>query len=107
MNLEEILLLEVKRNDLRGKMVTIRQYLYDLMHELWEEEDGFSGKRPFGNSGWTYDIYATLIKANVLPGELDEDGYIIEIDSDEALKFVIDNILKPLFQINSKSNAKQ
>ena len=32
--------------------LTVKDYLKTLLHTLWDEEDGFSGKRPFGNSGW-------------------------------------------------------
>ena len=32
--------------------LTIRQYFSRLMLELWTNEEGFSGKRPFGDSGW-------------------------------------------------------
>lgn len=31
---------------------TIRDYLKALLLRLWEQGEGFDGKRPFGNSGW-------------------------------------------------------
>jgi hypothetical protein len=55
---------------------TVRGYLLALLRELWREEDGFSGKRPFGNSGWPYDIYGPMVRAGFVPGSLDEDGYV-------------------------------
>jgi hypothetical protein len=35
---------------------TVRDYLKALLLKLWEEEEGFSGKRPFGNSGWKHEL---------------------------------------------------
>ncbi len=35
---------------------TVRAYLRALLTELWREEGNFSGKAPFGNSGWQYDV---------------------------------------------------
>lgn len=65
--------------DLHGE-VTIREYLRELLVTLWCEGEGFSGKRPFGNSGWERDLYKPLIAACVIAGELDEHGRIEECD---------------------------
>lgn len=59
---------------------TIREYLIALLAALWDEQDGFDGKRPFGNSGWDCDLLVPLIRAGLIDGRLDEDGYIEEID---------------------------
>lgn len=59
-----------------GDGLTVRGYLRELLLTLWEEGEGFSGKRPFGNSGWEYELYAPLVKSGFVSGELDEDGYI-------------------------------
>ena len=58
---------------------TIREYLHSLLKTLWEEEEGFSGKRPFGNSGWTFDLYIPLIRSGLITGDI-EDGYINTVD---------------------------
>ena len=74
---------------------TIGEYFKKLLLTLWEEQEGFSGKRPFGNSGWDYDIYAALIKAGAIPGKLDDDGYVDEVDyskADAAVKSIIESI---------------
>lgn len=63
---------------------TIRGYLKELLHQLWEHGEGFSGKRPFGNSGWEYEIYTALIAAGLVEGKLDSDGYLEEVDRDAA-----------------------
>jgi hypothetical protein len=72
--------------------LTIRGYFKLLLLELWREGECFNGKRPFGNSGWEYDVYKPLIKAGVIKGELDENGYIEEVDTGEADKMVIELI---------------
>lgn len=59
---------------------TIRGYLVALLATLWREEEGFSGKRPFGNSGWPWDLFVPLVKAGLLTGKLDEDGCLDDCD---------------------------
>jgi hypothetical protein len=79
-----------------GKNLTIRQYLHVLLQTLWTEQEGFSGKRPFGNSGWSYDLYKPLIQAGAIRGKLDEDGYIDRVDSeggDELMKQLISDAM--------------
>lgn len=44
---------------------TVREYLVALLHQLWTREDGFSGKRPFGNSGWQYEVYDAIEQAGI------------------------------------------
>lgn len=78
MTSEEVLNLPMDMND--AGATTIRAYLQALLITLWQKEDGFSGKRPFGNSGWKYDVYQALIKGGVVPGKLDADGYIESCD---------------------------
>lgn len=55
---EEILDLPMAENDSGAD--TIRGYLKALLHKLWDEDEGFSGKRPFGNSGWYRDLIDTV-----------------------------------------------
>lgn len=67
---------------------TVRDYLVKLLATLWEEGEGFSGKRPFGNSGWDYDLFPPLIRAGLVRGEFDEDGYIEDLDDRTANQLV-------------------
>ena len=55
---------------------SIREYLFQLLITLWNEGEGFSGKRPFGNSGWEYDLLTPLVEMGVIDGVIDEDGYL-------------------------------
>ena len=71
---------------------TIRDYLRMLLEALWREDDCFSGKRPFGNSGWEYDLYVPLIKAGFVEGEIDEDGFLGEFDKQQAYSMVFELI---------------
>jgi hypothetical protein len=78
----KILDLPMGANDANAK--TIRAYLKSLLSELWRKEEGFSGKRPFGNSGWQSEVWKALIDGGACPGTLDSDGYVQEIDQDQA-----------------------
>lgn len=49
------------------------------MRTLWSETEGFSGKRPFGNSGWEFDLYKPLVEAGAIKGKI-EDGYVDNVD---------------------------
>lgn len=53
---------------------TVGDYLKALLRRLWIEEESFSGKRPFGNSGWKHELYEPLAKAGRVDAEMDEDG---------------------------------
>lgn len=87
---KQILRLPMEEND--AKASTIKQYLKSLLQELWFEQEGFSGKRPFGNSGWEYDLYKALVKGGVIDGEFDEEGYLIECDSVIGHNLIMDAI---------------
>jgi hypothetical protein len=66
--------LDVRFDSDAGKDITIREYFRELLITLWEEKEGFSGKRPFGNSGWEYEVHVALAKAGFVDlGEWDEE----------------------------------
>ena len=75
-----------------GPGYTIRDYFKDLLLTLWEKGEGFSGKRPFGNSGWKNDLYTPLINAGLVDGYFDEYGFIEDFDSEQANELVNDLI---------------
>lgn len=81
--------LEVRRfvNDL-DREVSLREYLHELLATLWKEGEGFSGKRPFGNSGWDWDVYGFLVKAGVISGQIDDDGWPEDFDKKAADKMM-------------------
>lgn len=58
---------------------SVGEYLLKLLALLWKQgEDAI--KRPFGNSGWQYEVYAALIREGVVEGGLDEGGYVEDVD---------------------------
>lgn len=69
---------------------TIREYLQELLITLLAEEECFSGKRPFGNSGWLGDLAEPLVKAGLVKGQLADDGeggqYLDGYDEDALYK---------------------
>lgn len=48
---------------------TVGVYLMRLAQEVWREGEGFSGKRPFGNSGWEYEVELALATAGLIRTE--------------------------------------
>ena len=72
------------------------------MTTLWEKGEGFSGKRPFGNSGWEYDIYRPLISGGFIPGKLDGEGYYVDtVDKKIAEPYVFKLIQAAFYGIES------
>lgn len=78
----EMLDLRFDCDDLDGE-VSIREYMKALLAKLFDEGESFSGKRPFGNSGWEYDIIAPLIRAGAVKGSLDDDGLVEAFNKDD------------------------
>jgi len=60
--------------------VTVRDYFKALLATLWVEEEGFSGKRPFGNSGWKQDIARELVRLKKVGGTIGMDGDLLDYD---------------------------
>lgn len=81
-----ILDLKMEENDAGAE--TIRDYLKALLMSVIEEEESFSGKRPFGNSGWKWELYQALIVHKAIKGKLDADGCIDECDEYKAEKLI-------------------
>lgn len=53
-----ILAIPMREND--AEATNIRGYLVALAEQVWVEGEGFSGKRPFGNSDWHDEVYEAL-----------------------------------------------
>jgi hypothetical protein len=80
--MKNILEIPMQEND--AEAATIGDYFRSLLKEIWTEGEGFSGKRPFGNSGWECDLYVALVKAGVVDGKLDSEGYLEKCDEAKA-----------------------
>lgn len=89
----DILNLKMDENDAEAE--TVGEYLKALLLTLWDEKESFDGKRPFGNSGWEYELYRPLLSAALVTGELDEDGDLLDVDdvaADELIREAIERL---------------
>jgi hypothetical protein len=73
--------------------ISLREFFCNLLIKLWDEQEGFSGKRPWGNSGWDEPVYAALIKAEIINGEFDSEGCIKSCDFGEGSEFISNMLL--------------
>lgn len=67
--IKDVLNIKFNSNDL-GE-ISIKGYLLSLLKELWVKKDRFSGKRPFGDGGWEYELYKVLVLNNVIKADID------------------------------------
>lgn len=78
---------------------TIRAYLTTLLATLWAEGSNFSSRRPLGDSDWQWTVYAALVKAGLVVGTLDEDGYLEDVDTgaaDNLMQMAIEALTRKL-----------
>jgi len=73
-----------------GDDLTCREYLCELLAAVWEQEEGFNGKRPFGNSGWQGDILDALADAKCIKRKRTEFG--LYPDEKAGREFVLEMI---------------
>lgn len=71
---------------------TVAQYLAILLDTVWDEGEAFSGKRPFGSSGWHHEVYRALAAAGHIAATEDPDGGYTEMDTDTADQLIRDAI---------------
>jgi hypothetical protein len=88
-----VLDVEMEPND--SGATTIRGYLCALAAAVWNDGEGFTGKHPFGNSGWESDLYSALVKADLVEGTLDEHGSLMDADCDTG-RALINEAIKAL-----------
>lgn len=86
------LVLSYPMTDNDAEAETVGHYLYTLLWTLWQHGEGFSGKRPFGNSCWENELYLPLVAGGFVNGELDEHGYVEDVDYKAANKLIFDCI---------------
>lgn len=92
--IEDVLKFPMQEND--AGATTIGDYLRRLLKTLWEEGEGFSGKRPFGNSDWEDELYSALVVGDFVGG-VTEDGYLEDVDYKAANTLIfqcIDHVFK-------------
>jgi hypothetical protein len=91
MTLEEIGNIQFESYQIR-RLTTIKGLLQELLMALIHEEEGFSGKRPFGDSDWMGELYVPLIENQLVSGSLDELGDILSVDENQAKKLLFELI---------------
>lgn len=79
--------------------ISVREYIKELLLELFREVENFSGKRPFGNSGWIHDIEAHFVASGFIPGKVDADGYVEE---SEGFQELMESLIHYLCHGNNK-----
>ena len=80
--IRQVLDLELGEND--SGQPTVRGYLLALLADVWRDGEGFDGKRPFGNSSRECDLYVPMVRAGLVAGSLDSDGYLERCDEKAA-----------------------
>ena len=89
-------MIKMQKND--AGVDTVEDYLKELLLKLWDEGECFSGKRPFGNSGWEYELYHALALNGLVEGEIDpEYGDLVDVDEVASRQFIRDLILGASF----------
>lgn len=53
--------------------ITLRWWVFQTITKLFYETEGFSGKRPHGNSGWDYYLYRPFIDAGLITEPFTDD----------------------------------
>lgn len=96
MSTTEILNLPMGEND--AGATTVRGYLHRLLRELWASGESFSGKRPFGNSDWDWELYRVLVEGKAVEGVIDEYGDLTSFDEKAAHRAIFDAI-DALFEV--------
>lgn len=95
---EEILNLPMGPNDAGDDDLTVKGYLKELLLTLWREGEGFSGKRPFGNSGWSLDFHRPFIQAGIIDGYYDEENESWESRDYYEAKRITDEVVEGLIE---------
>jgi len=74
----------MKKDENDAEAETIGHYFSLLLWTLFDEGEGFSGKRPFGNSSWEHELYTALVRAGYADGTFYDDGDLDTVDRDQA-----------------------
>ena len=69
---QQVLDLELPDNDSGAR--TVRGYLIALLRALWQGREGFSGKRPFGNSDWDAEFVVPFAQAGFIDLDVRWEG---------------------------------
>lgn len=59
--------------------LTLRSFLIELSRRVIIQDEGFSGKRPFGNSNWQRFVSDTLVEVGLIDSEDEYDQFILDV----------------------------
>jgi len=98
MKSEDVLKLPMRENDADAD--NIGEYLAALLCGVIVETEGFSGKRPFGNSGWYSDLKFALVKGKAVMGKIvrheyddgDFEEYAEDVETAKCDRVLVDAI---------------
>lgn len=62
-------ILDIKMQPNDAGAETVKDYFKALLTQIWEQGESFSGKRPFGNGGWQWELLDALTSAGVAADE--------------------------------------
>lgn len=85
-------LLDFRFNDGDLGDVSLREYFQELLIRIWDEGEDFRGKRPFGSSGWAWDLRRAVILAGAVPGVV-ENGTVVQLDDVDAADRIIRGLM--------------
>lgn len=70
---------------------TFRELFHDLLFSVLAQGEGFSGKRPYGNSSWQCNLNHALVDMGAVKGKIirDEDGYVQDEKYNETECWVV------------------
>ena|ERR1044072_7784146 len=91
----DILSIPMLENDTKAS--TVGEYLSKLLCKVWNEAENFSGKRPFGNSSWQYEVYDSLAAAGVIDGLLVDDEWDYDYEQIMAADKMICEAIRKVF----------
>ena len=74
---QEVLRLPMERSSNDAGADSVGEFLVALLRALWDEAEGFSGKRPLGGSDWQWQVY----EAMGIDPEGDDNGEVNRADA--------------------------
>lgn len=80
---KQILDLQFESRDLE-QVITIREFFKKLLTTLFEQGETFNGKRPFGNSGWDWDLKICLCQNSIIEATYSEKYDDWDFDTEEV-----------------------
>lgn len=78
---------DVLKMDVEG--TSLRVMLKDLLTMVLLQGEQFDGKRPWGDSGWEFDIYRAMVLNGFIKGTVDEYGDIYNYSVAECDELIL------------------